>query len=186
MDNDGNLVKTYDLPIRKLEKSGCKIRMNNEYNGKIIEIDFINPDENLNKFEPALQRDGMEDVDFIYQGFLVRIRKDLPEFLNYCIDLEFDINIYTSANPIIYQGLLEICEEYLKDLMGLDNNDKIWNDILFREDCQLEYTDKNKPYHHKDLTLFGCDLSRVVMIDNSPIVCHGFEPNFILIKGILI
>ncbi len=37
---------------------------------------------------------------------------------------------------------------------------------------------KHTPYHYKNLTLFGCDLSRVIMIDNSPIVCRGEEPNF--------
>eukprot|EP01084_Bolivina_argentea_P003437 6443_1 len=58
----------------------------------------------------------------------------------------------------------------------------LWTDALYRDDCTLDYDERGKPYHHKDLTLFGCDLSRLIMVDNSPIVCRGEEPNFILIR----
>ena len=122
------------------------------------------------------------DVGFIYEGFLVRLRNDLCSFLSIIMDLDFEIVIFTSANPLVYKGLLERCEEYIKEELGMEEEDKIWSHVLYREDCRLNYTEKEKPYHHKDLTLFGCHLSRLVIVDNSPIVCHGFEPNFLLIK----
>merc|ERR1712228_916956 len=70
------------------------------------------------------------------------------------------------------------------DQLGRDDEEelRLWTDVLYRDDCTLSYNERGKPYHHKDLTLFGCDLSRLIMVDNSPIVCRGEEPNFILIK----
>ena len=45
------------------------------------------------------------------------------------------------------------------------------------EDCALKYDVAGRPYHHKDLSLWGCHLSRVVMLDNSPVVLQKLEPN---------
>lgn len=175
---------SHPTTIRKIEITGCKICLINDMtadNDNII-IDFTHSNDNLAKLEPCLQRTEYVDVDFIYEGFLVRIRPGLDEFLDECYE-DFDIVIYTSANRVIYEGLLKVLHEFLIDQAGHeDDNAHYWNDILFREDCTLDVDGRGKPYHHKDLTLFGCDLSRVIMVDNSPIVCHGFEPNFILIK----
>eukprot|EP01084_Bolivina_argentea_P005229 9879_1 len=46
----------------------------------------------------------------------------------------------------------------------------------------LQIITKQVAQNSWDLTLFGCDLSRVIMIDNSLIVCRGEELNFILTK----
>ena len=46
----------------------------------------------------------MAPVDFIYEGFLVRCRPNLDEFLEYVAD-DFDVVIYTSANRMIYEPM---------------------------------------------------------------------------------
>lgn len=148
-----------------------------------IEISFVEENEHLAKLEPCLNRMGMLPVDFIYEGFLIRLRPNLDEFLEYCAD-DFDIVIYTSACKAIYEGMLKVLHGYIKDQLGRDDDEELtlWTDTLFREDCTLRNEQGIKPYHHKDLTLFGCHLSRVVMIDNSPIVVSGQEPNLIYIR----
>ena len=148
-----------------------------------IEISFVEENEHLSKLEPCLNRMGMLPVDFIYEGFLIRLRPNLDEFLEYCSD-DFDIVIYTSACKAIYKPMLKILHEYIKDQLGRDDDDELtlWTDCLFREDCTLKNEQGIKPYHHKDITLFGCHLSRTVMIDNSPIVVSGQEPNIIYIR----
>ena len=148
-----------------------------------IEISFVNENEHLGKLEPCLNRPGMLPVDFVYEGFLIRLRPNLDEFLEYCSD-DFDICIYTSACKAIYEGMLKVLHQYIKDQLGRNDDEelKLWTDCLFREDCTLKNEQGIKPYHHKDLTLFGCPLSRTVMIDNSPIVVSGQEPNIIYIK----
>ena len=148
-----------------------------------IEIDFTRHNEHLSRLEPCLNREGMLPVDFIYEGFLIRLRPNLDEFLEEVSD-KFDVVIYTAAKETIYRGLLETLHEYVKDQLGRDDADelKLWTDVLFRKDCILKYDVHNKPYHHKDLSNWGCDLSRVVMVDNSPIVLHKEEPNAIFIK----
>ena len=148
-----------------------------------IEISFVEENEHLAKLEPCLNRMGMLPVDFIYEGFLIRLRPNLDEFLEYCAD-DFDIVIYTSACKAIYEGMLKVLHGYIKDQLGRDDDEELtlWTDTLFREDCTLRNEQGVKPYHHKDLTLFGCHLSRVVMVDNSPIVVSGQEPNLIYIR----
>ena len=81
---------------------------------EIIHIDFTDGNDNLSKLEPMLERPGMTPVDFIYEGFLIRLRCDLQctygalemcfifsfcrpnldEFLEYCND-DYDVVIYT-------------------------------------------------------------------------------------------
>eukprot|EP01084_Bolivina_argentea_P252080 423032_1 len=109
--------------IRKVEVTGCRvevriINMNEVIEDEdedmnmdrddiaIAEIDFTNGNENLSKLEPMLERPGMSAVDFIFEGFLVRLRPNLDEFLEYCND-DYDVVIYTSANKLIYEGLLQ-------------------------------------------------------------------------------
>jgi len=130
-----------------------------------------------------LQRAGMVPVDFIYEGFLIRVRPNLDEFLEDVAE-DFDVVIYTAAAKEIYAPMLSLLHDFVKDQLGRDDDDemRLWTDCLFREDCTLKTIHSRKPFHHKDLTLFGCHLSRVVMVDNSPIVVSGQEPNIILIK----
>ena len=61
-----------------------------------IEISFVAENEHLSRLEPCLDRPGMLPVDFIYEGFLIRLRPDLDEFLEYASE-DFDIVIYTAA-----------------------------------------------------------------------------------------
>ena len=150
---------------------------------KEIEINFMMQNDNLSRLEPCLHRQGMLPVDFIYEGFLIRLRPNLDEFLDYASE-DFDVVIYTSALKRIYGGMLKVLHEYIKDQLGRNEDDasSLWTDALFREDCELKVDSGSKPFHHKDLTLFGCHLSRTVMVDNAPHVIAGQEPNVILIK----
>lgn len=151
---------------------------------KEIEIDFMEQNEHLSRLEPSLHRHGMLPVDFIYEGFLIRLRPNLDEFLDYASE-DFDVVIYTSALKRVYGGMLKVLHEYILDQLGRGGDDEtsaLWTDALFREDCELKVDSGSKPFHHKDLTLFGCHLSRTVMVDNAPHVVAGQEPNIILIK----
>ena len=101
-----------------------------------------------------LERPGMSAVDFIYEGFLIRLRPNLDEFLEYCND-DFDVVIYTSANKLIYEGMLQVLHEYVKDQLGREDEDdlQLWTDVLYRDDCTLDYNDRGKPYHHKGTSI---------------------------------
>lgn len=149
-----------------------------------IEISFVEPNEHLDRLQPCFNRPGLLPVQLIYDGFLVRLRSDLVEFLEYASE-DFDVVIYTAACKEVYQGLLEKVHEYVSEQLGRSEDDesRLWTDVLFRDDCILMNTERRaRPYHHKDLTLFGCDLSRTVMVDNSPHVVAGQEPNVLLVK----
>ena len=90
----------------------------------------------------------------------------------------------------MHSGLLKVLHGYILEQLGMTAEDeddeeealRLWTDVLFRDDCTLKSEAGTKPFHHKDLTLFGCHLSRLVMVDNSPAAVAGQEPNVILIK----
>eukprot|EP01083_Nonionella_stella_P063703 165536_1 len=128
----------------------------------------------------------MAPVDFIYEGLLCRIRPDLDEFMEYVVD-HFDVVLYTTANKDMYGGLLSMLHKHLKQALGRDDDDDciLWNDVLYRDDCTAYNGVDEKVHNYKDLTLFGCHLSRCVMVDNSESVCCGLEPNFIFIEDYL-
>ena len=104
--NDNQTVQFIPCRIIKSEVTGCIINVRTDGQFEEIEIDFTDNTEyaNLNKFEPCLERPGMAPVDFIYEGFLVRCRPNLDEFLEYVAD-DFDVVIYTSANRMIYEPM---------------------------------------------------------------------------------
>ena len=78
---------------------------------------------------------------------------------------------------------LYVLHEYILETLGRENDEEtLCGHVLYREDCTLKYDFRGKPYHHKDLSKFGCDLSRVILLDNSPVVSVGEQPNTILIK----
>eukprot|EP01083_Nonionella_stella_P174067 602352_1 len=83
--------------IQNIQISGCIIEVRDDrMNAKQIEIDFTHSNDDLNRFEPVLEREGMVPVDFIYEGFLVRVRPNLDEFMEYIVDA-FDVTLYTAA-----------------------------------------------------------------------------------------
>ena len=133
-----------------------------------IEISFVDENEHLDRLEPCMTRAGMCPVDFIYEGFLIRLRPNLDEFLEYAAE-DFDVVVYTAARKEIYNGLLHVLSLYLNEQLGRDEDDPIqlWSDVLYRDDCVLKAEAGQKPYHHKDITLFGCHLSRLKKWHNS-------------------
>eukprot|EP01083_Nonionella_stella_P186367 681990_1 len=186
-DMDG--MNDVECIVQHIEISGCIIEVHDDrmdapwMNANQIEIDFTHSNADLNRFEPVLEREGMVPVDFIYEGFLVRVRPNLDELMEYIVD-EFDVVLYTAATEDAYRGLLDMLQLYIKQMLGRDTDDDctLWNDVLYRDDC-IPYSDLNgKLHHYKDLTLFGCHLSRCVIVDNSESVCRGLEPNFIFVK----
>eukprot|EP01083_Nonionella_stella_P269176 910479_1 len=173
--------------IQNIQISGCIIEVRDDrMNAKQIEIDFTHSNDDLNRFEPVLEREGMVPVDFIYEGFLVRVRPNLDEFMEYIVDA-FDVTLYTAASKEAYGGLLQMLHVYLKQILGRDTDGDcaLWNDVLFRDDCAMHRDLNGKAHYYKDLTLFGCHLSRCVMVDNSESVCRGLDPNFVFIKDYL-
>eukprot|EP01084_Bolivina_argentea_P127052 224775_1 len=129
-DMDG--IHDIKCTIEHIEISGCII----EVDSNQIEIDFIHSNEELNLFEPMLEREGMAPVDFIYEGLLCRIRPDLDEFMEYVVD-HFDVVLYTTANKDMYGGLLSMLHKHLKQALGRDDDDDciLWSDVLYRDDC---------------------------------------------------
>ena len=71
---------------------------------------------------------------------------------------------------------------HLCEIMGRDDaDDPLWKHIFFREDCTYDYDERGKIFHHKDLTKYNRDLSKVIIVDNSSLSYKSLEPNAILI-----
>eukprot|EP01083_Nonionella_stella_P010655 30298_1 len=172
---------TIECKILKILTTGCKIQMTSSPRD-IIEIDFVAPNPHLQKLEPCLRRINMKTVDFIYEGFLIRIRPNVEDFFEEIND-DFDIILYTSALQSVYEGILCRLHDIVKESIGRNDERrlKLWQHVLYRRDCILKQGSTGQLYYYKDLSLFGKDLSRIVMIDNSPIVLRGQEPNLIMI-----
>ena len=113
----------------------------------------------------------------IHNGFLVRIRPGAIDFLEQ-VSKGFNVVFFTSAVKSVYQGMMENFYEYCMEELGLTNNDIIskplWYPklIRFRDSCSFAYDDRNKIYHHKDITIYNKDLSKVVIVDNNKILLN--------------
>ena len=78
--------------IRTVEVTGCRVQVTtttasedddciedeaqSAATTETVHIDFTDGNENLSKLEPMLERPGMTPVDFIYEGFLIRLRSE--------------------------------------------------------------------------------------------------------------
>ncbi|XP_076911785.1 uncharacterized protein LOC143569871 isoform X1 [Bidens hawaiensis] len=107
-----------------------------------------------------------EDADFTFtvnfnledHKVYVRCRPYLKEFMERVAGL-FEIIIFTASQSIYAEQLLNV----------LDPKRKVFRHRVYRESCV--YLEGN---YLKDLSVLGRDLSRVVMIDNSP-QAFGFQ-----------
>ncbi|KAK7280878.1 hypothetical protein RIF29_08424 [Crotalaria pallida] len=107
-----------------------------------------------------------EDVDFTFPVnfnceehiVYVRCRPHLQDFLERVAGL-FEIIIFTASQSIYAEQLLNV----------LDPKRKIFRHRVYRESCV--YVEGN---YLKDLSVLGRDLSRVIIIDNSP-QAFGFQ-----------
>ncbi|KAL3906066.1 MAG: hypothetical protein SGARI_004170 [Bacillariaceae sp.] len=86
------------------------------------------------------------------------LRPGLMDFLDK-IAGKFEVVIFTASQPAYANVILDI----------LDPEKKIFQHRLFRESC-IEVEDN----HVKDLNVLGRDLSKVIMVDNSPHV-FGYQ-----------
>ena len=59
--------------------------------------------------------------------------------------------------------------EYIKEQLGRDDEEslRLWSDVLYRDDCTLDYNDRGKPYHHK-----GIKVDRVINTTFNLSICR--------------
>jgi Dullard-like phosphatase family protein len=104
-----------------------------------------------------------EDADFTFpvhfnfreHTIYVRCRPYLKEFLERVASM-FETIIFTASQSIYAEQLLNV----------LDPKRKLFRHRVYRESCV--YVEGN---YMKDLTVLGRDLTRVMIVDNSPQVC---------------
>ncbi len=104
-----------------------------------------------------------EDADFAFPVYFnfrehtiyVRCRPYLKEFLERVANL-FETIIFTASQSIYAEQLLNV----------LDPKRKLFRHRVYRDSCV--YVEGN---YLKDLTVLGRDLTRIMIVDNSPQVC---------------
>ena len=99
-------------------------------------ISFEEDSVEIENFLPSIHRTGYKDAAFVHDGFLVRIRNGVEDFLEH-LNESWDVVFFTAANRSIYEGLMRQCHSHLSDIMGRDEDidDPLWQHIYFREDC---------------------------------------------------
>lgn len=113
-----------------------------------------------------------DDADFTFSvnfnlkehTVYVRCRPHLRDFLDRVSGL-FEIIIFTASQSIYAEQLLNV----------LDPKRKIFRHRVYRDSCV--FVDGN---YLKDLSVLGRDLSRVIIIDNSPQVKNKIDKNLFL------
>lgn len=117
-----------------------------------------------------------EDSDFTFpvhfnlrdHTIYVRCRPYLKEFLERVASM-FEIIIFTASQSIYAEQLLNV----------LDPKRRLFRHRVYRESCV--YVEGN---YLKDLSVLGRDLSRVVIVDNSPQVF--IKPYTLVIHGLVV
>ncbi|CAN6345717.1 unnamed protein product [Urochloa humidicola] len=116
-----------------------------------------------------------DDFDFTLQVFFnmedhtvyVRQRPHLMMFLHWVAQM-FEVAVFTASESVYAEPLLD----------KLDPDRKLISHRFYRESC----TFSNGSYT-KDLTIFGVDLSKIVIVDNTPQVFQLQVDNGIPIKS---
>ena len=72
---------------------------------KLVTISFLRNSDELSQLEPMMHRANYLPVDFMYGGYLVRIRPGLAQFLHRC-NARYDVTLFTAAVGSVYKGLL--------------------------------------------------------------------------------
>jgi len=162
-----------------------------KYDGREVEISFLQNSEELSQLEPMMHRENYLAVTFMYGGYLVRIRPGLGKFLALC-NAKYDVILFTAADGSVYQGLLKqvhhILKTDLEERRAANQIDfhvprKLWQQIYFRNDCDEKFDEYGLPYRHKNLAKLGRELSTIVMVDDNPLSYRGFEPNSVRVAG---
>jgi CTD small phosphatase-like protein 2 len=113
--------------------------------------------------EPCGEVDFTFPVNFNEEEHMVyvRCRPHLKEFMERVSRL-FEIIIFTASQSIYAEQLLNV----------LDPKRKLFRHRVYRDSCV--FFDGN---YLKDLSVLGRDLSRVIIVDNSPQVLYSYYPS---------